>query len=91
MLYPQGMPEGFLCKCGRFIKFPPFVYSNWNVPIIFTSRCCKIDYRIVGGVATPKDAKPKATTCIPTITHKKNIPVFNLAAHRLKNRKAGKR
>ena len=33
----KALPEGMTCEaCGRFDKYPAYVYAHWDIPLTFT-------------------------------------------------------
>lgn len=47
------MPElakGFTCACGKYEKYPPYVYAHWTTVLVFTCECGR-KYQLHGGKA----------------------------------------
>lgn len=54
----RKLPEGVTCEaCGKFDKYPSYVYAHWNTPLVYTCHTegCGKKYVIIGGTATPME------------------------------------
>jgi hypothetical protein len=48
---PKKVTEGFRCKCGKYFKYPPYVYAHWDIGLIFTCPGCAQQHYILAGKA----------------------------------------
>jgi len=44
------LTKGFKCKCGRFEKFPTYIYAHWNDVLTFECPDCKRQYQVLTGI-----------------------------------------
>ena len=44
----KSLPAGYACKCGKFNKFPPYVYAHWDEELTHECECGKT-YTILRG------------------------------------------
>lgn len=47
----QEKIQGLTCKCGKYEKYPAYVYAHWYETLIFTCVDCGRQYRIREGRA----------------------------------------
>lgn len=46
----EELPTGMTCKCGKFSKYPPYVYAHWCDVLTYTCECGR-KYELCEGVA----------------------------------------
>lgn len=44
----QETPKGYTCDCGKFHKFPSYVYAHWSEYLNHTCDCGNINELIQG-------------------------------------------
>ena len=47
----EKLTEGMTCECGKYEKYPAYIYAHWDDPVIYTCEC-GIAYVIFRGRAT---------------------------------------
>lgn len=52
---PKPPPKGVTCKCGKFEKFPAYVYAHWDIPLNYTCPACGQRYVILNGCAEKEE------------------------------------
>jgi len=48
--------DGFTCYCGKYYKYPPYIYSHYDMEIVFTCPSCGRKYNILRGVSALKES-----------------------------------
>jgi hypothetical protein len=48
------LPKGFTCECGKFHRYPGYVFAHWRNLLDFTCDECGAKYSIVIGRAERK-------------------------------------
>lgn len=59
---PGELAAGFDCKCGKFHKYPLWVYAHWTTRLVFTCPDCKREYEIFAGNARENIRRKKKCT-----------------------------
>jgi hypothetical protein len=54
----RDFESGFTCGCGEYHKYSVYVYSHYDIELIFTCPKCGNKYSIISGIATSIEAKP---------------------------------
>lgn len=50
----EDIPAGFTCKCGRYEKFPPYVYAHWTITLDWNCPDCQRKWTVRRGHVFPK-------------------------------------